>query len=70
MIRCDQCSYGYAEGKSKCPRCGSTNATAEPDNMDQLIQQASVPNLASLFRKAKEAGVIGAVSVYGEGSTT
>ena len=38
------------------------------DSMDTLIQQASVPNLATLFRKAKEAGVIGPVSVYGEGA--
>jgi hypothetical protein len=44
-------------------------AVSVPDEtMDSLIQQASVPNLASLFRKAKEAGVIGAVSVYGEGA--
>lgn len=70
MTRCDQCSFGYSESKDKCPRCGATNPAAEPDTMDQLIQQASVPNLASLFRKARETGVIGAVSVYGEGSTT
>ena len=38
------------------------------DTLDQLIQQASVPNLATLFRRAKEAGVIGPVSVYGEGA--
>lgn len=70
MISCDQCQFGYAEDKNKCPRCGAPHSTGEPDTMDQLIQQASVPNLASLFRKAKKAGVIGAVSVYGEGSTT
>lgn len=38
------------------------------ETMDELIQQASIPNLASLFRKAKEAGAIGPVSVYGEGA--
>lgn len=37
------------------------------DSLDQLIQQASVPSLASLFRKAKDAGVIGPQSNYGEG---
>lgn len=68
MIRCANCYYGH--DKDQCPRCGFINQTAEPANMDQLIQQGSVPSLASLFKRAKEAGVIGAVSVYGEGSTT
>jgi hypothetical protein len=41
--------------------------SAPADTLDSLVQQASVPNLASLFRKAKQAGVINPVSVYGEG---
>jgi hypothetical protein len=28
------------------------------DSLDTLVEQASVPSLASLFRKAKDAGVI------------
>ena len=35
------------------------------DNLDSLVQQASVPNLASLFRKAKQAGVITPMKAYG-----
>ena len=42
--------------------------SAVDETMDQLIQQASIPSLASLFRKAKEAGAIGPVSAYGEGA--
>lgn len=45
-----------------------TAMSVADESMDTLIQQASVPNLATLFRRAKEAGVIGPVSVYGEGA--
>lgn len=38
------------------------------DTMDTLISEASVPSLATLFRRAKDKGVIGPVSVYGEGA--
>lgn len=37
------------------------------DSLDQLIEAASVPSLASLFRKAKAQGAIGPLSNYGEG---
>lgn len=35
------------------------------DSLDQMVEAASVPNLASLFRKAKKAGHIGPVTTYG-----
>jgi len=39
---------------------------SEPDDsLDQMVEAASYPNLAALFRRAKETGAIGAVSVYG-----
>lgn len=37
------------------------------DSLDRLVEAASVPSLSTLFRRAKEKGVIGAVSNYGEG---
>lgn len=39
------------------------------DSLDQLIEAASVPSLASLFRQAKQQGAIGPLSNYGEGFT-
>ena len=47
---------------------GGGAVSADADNLDQLVQAASVPSLADLFRKAKEQGVIVPVSVYGEGA--
>ena len=44
--------------------------SAFAETIDEMVEAASIPNLASLFRKAKEQGVIGSVSVYGEGAPT
>ena len=38
----------------------------DEDTMDQLVQRASVPNLASLFKRGKEAGLIKPNTHYGE----
>lgn len=43
--------------------------SVETDSLDALIQEASRPSLASLFRKAKNRGLIGPVTVYGESPT-
>lgn len=43
--------------------------SVDDETLDQLVQEASVPTLAQLFKRAKEAGVIGPVTVYGEGGT-
>lgn len=39
-------------------------STAE-DPLDVLVRQASAPTLASLFKKAKESGLITAITGYG-----
>jgi hypothetical protein len=39
------------------------------DSLDQMVQAASIPSLASLFRQAKDQGVIVPVSNYGEGQS-
>lgn len=39
------------------------------DELDQLVQRASVPSLASLFKKGKEAGLIQPGKEYGHTST-
>ncbi len=44
--------------------------SASAETIDQMVEAASVPNLATLFKRAKDRGVIGSVSVYGEGAPT
>lgn len=44
---------------------GTEEVSEDTDSLDQMVQAASVPNLAALFKRAKETGAIGAVSVYG-----
>jgi len=39
--------------------------SAPTDTLDALVQQASAPNLVTLFRRAKQAGAL-SVSEYGE----
>jgi hypothetical protein len=38
------------------------------DTLDQMVARASVPNLASLFQRGKEAGLIKPTTGYGEGA--
>ncbi len=66
-ILCPGCNQMYP-ANSACPNCGSDTVSATEARMDSMIQGASVPDLASLMRKAKDQGVIGPVSVYGEGA--
>lgn len=64
-MTCTHCNTVNPEDSTNCSSCGAPLSEAT-DSLDSLVQAASVPNLASLFRKAKETGVIGSVSVYGE----
>lgn len=45
-----------------------TDVSVDDASLDVLVQQASVPNLADLFRKAKVSGAIQPLTVYGEGA--
>lgn len=40
------------------------NVSADESSLDQLVEAASVPNLASLFRRGKEAGLLKPVTGY------
>lgn len=51
------------EGDVSDPGTRMRDVTDE-DNLDQMVQAASVPNLASLFRKGKERGLIKAQQEY------
>ena len=50
---------------ARCTIC-ITPEVSDPDaTLDTMIQQASVPTLATLFRKAKDSGAIKPVTGYG-----
>lgn len=41
------------------------STTMSENELDKLVEKASTPNLASLFRKGKEAGLIQTGKEYG-----
>lgn len=62
---CGGCGSGYRG--AECPHCPS-HLSGGSGSMDAMIQQASVPNLAALFKAGKKAGVIKSVPDYGAAS--
>jgi hypothetical protein len=46
----------------------TTDKVDDEDTMDALVQRASTPNLASLFKAGKDAGLIKAGPQYGNGA--
>lgn len=65
MKQCPQCGW---LGNVHSPTCTRAIVSVADDSLDHMVEAASVPNLATLFRRAKDKGVIGAVSNYGEAS--
>ena len=63
MTTCPDCNN--RNGSPSCASCGGGGLSVDADNLDQLVQAASTPSLADLFRKAKQQGVIAPVSNYG-----
>ena len=62
MKRCANCKTQFTG--VICPRCGDAFVSVSTDSLDSMVEAASVPNLAAMFRAAKAMGAIGAVSVY------
>ena len=63
-MRCTECRRTLPDGAAICPSCGHHVVSVPDDRLDLLVQSASVPNLASLFRKAKDSGAIKAFEGY------
>lgn len=57
-MRCTECRRTMPAEASICPSCGHHNVSVADDRLDSMVQSASVPDLATLFRKAKDSGVI------------
>jgi uncharacterized paraquat-inducible protein A len=64
MKVCSECKTTMSDGETVCVRCGSDQLSDPEDKLDDMVAAASVPNLATLFRKAKASGAIGSVSAY------
>lgn len=64
MGSCRRC-YGVTHPGGVCPK----DVSAPDDSLDSLIQAASVPNLATLFRRAKDSGAIPVVAGNAYAST-
>ena len=69
MKTCSTC--GLKHRHDECPRCHpqvqQAVVSVADDTLDSMVQAASTPSLATLFRRAKDQGVISGVTVYGEG---
>jgi hypothetical protein len=62
-MKCPNCEE---ESDDKvCPNCGTTIVSDPDDTIDTLVQQASIPSLATLFRQGKQAGLIKPAQEYG-----
>lgn len=65
------CPHGKGWGECPLPH-GTSNikggtVSVADDTMDQMIQRASTPNLAMLFRRGQQAGLLQPGKAYGEG---
>lgn len=60
MTNCPACSRRVEPKAGHCPVCKASLSVP-----DEMIEQASVPNLATLFKQAKAAGHIKAGFQYG-----
>jgi hypothetical protein len=69
-MKCEECGYQNTEISAACEVCKHPLPEVTPvsevsDTLDELVRQASVPNLASLFGQAKKQGIIKAAYSYG-----
>lgn len=66
------CEHGpWQDGQTFCQACEAERQEGEvvsdPDTrIDQLIQAAAIPNLAGLYRAAKQRGLIPPLFEYGQ----
>lgn len=63
-MKCPNCDHETDE--SVCENCGTTIVSVVDETIDSLVEAASIPNLASLFRAGKKRGLIKATQEYGQ----
>ena len=62
-MRCRECKVTMPKGAKVCPSC-NTPVSVDEATLDQMVSTASIPSLATLFKKAKDQGVITAEEGY------
>ena len=76
MFFCEDCGRDHTN--PVCPRCGRTGSRRTPnefiepvsvadDSLDTMIEQASIPTLASLLKRGIESGLIKPAHEYSHG---
>jgi hypothetical protein len=66
MNECPDCHQKYSAIHGYCPYCAEDRQLSDPDaKLDDMIEKAAVPTLATLFRKAKASGAIKPITGYG-----
>lgn len=63
-MKCPNCEHESDD--DVCPECGTTIMSDPADSLDTLVAQASIPNLAALFKAGKQAGLIQPGQEYGQ----
>lgn len=58
LAKCPECSEVVDPVDTICPHCGVDIVSVEDDMLDALVQQASKPTLASLFKAGQAKGYI------------
>jgi hypothetical protein len=61
-MKCPNCDTVTDE--KVCPDCGATVLSVPDATLDQMIQDASIPNLAAMFKRGQDAGLIKPVVAY------
>lgn len=65
MITCSECKKASPDGAVRCGTCGHPFVSDPDARLDDMIEKAAVPSLATLFRKAKDSGAIKPATGYG-----
>lgn len=65
MTVCKFCFQDHDEEDSTCPRCGRHPLSEAEDRLDHMVEAASVPSLATLFRAGLQSGLIKPGFQYG-----
>lgn len=64
-MRCPDCGHLNPEEQATCLECGG-KLSVSTDTMDDMIEEASVPDLATLYRRGKEKGLLKPQADYGQ----
>jgi uncharacterized OB-fold protein len=65
MNHCPKCGHAYTRVGEICPVCHPAEVSDPDAKLDDMVERAAVPTLATLFRKAKATGAIKPITGYG-----